>query len=181
MEVKVAPTQPTGDGVGVTVDVDYESDFTALYMAHRQMAMRLAYLLVGDTDRAEDAVAEAFARIYPKWRRGKVTNFQAYLRRSVLNEVRDKGRRRFLERREEQRRRPEPSVDPGEDAATERQVLVRELNRLPMRQRAVVVLRYYEDFSEQDTATLLGVSVGSVKSSASRGLQRLRERLEERS
>ena len=146
-----------------------------MFAHHQPYVIRLAYLLCGDAHRAEDATAEAFARVYPHWRRGAVLDERAYLRRAVVNEIRSRGRRSVLERREGERR---TALGRG-DRATEEQVVDRELllealQRLPARQRAVVVLRFYEDLTEAATAEVLGMRIGTVKSQTSRAMDRLR-------
>jgi len=154
--------------------------YSALYTTHLESLLRFAWLLCGDQHLAEDVVAEAFAKVFPQWRRGKVYEPHAYLRRAVVNEVTTRGRRRVLEAREE-RRRSARGRGTGrlDELVAERDVVVQALRRLPVRQRAVLVLRYYDDLSEADVADLLGLSVGTVKSHAARGLERLRTELEE--
>lgn len=149
-------------------------EFDALYREHRAQALRLAYLVCGDHARAEDAVAEAFAKVYPKWRRGKVREFGPYLRRAVVNEVRKGIRRRSVEQREEARHRVGPDTADVGEALGDRELVRAALDRLPTAQRAAVVLRYFEDLSLAETADVLGVSVGTVKAQVSRGLDRLR-------
>lgn len=156
-------------------------EYAVVYRAHLEPLLRLAWLLCGDRHQAEDVVAEAFARAFPQWRQGKVTEPHAYLRRAVINEVTSRGRRRVLEAREE-RRRSGAAYGAGsfDDAVAERDVVVQALRGLPVRQRAVIVLRYYEDLPERDVADLLGLSVGTVKSHTARGMEHLRSELEER-
>ena len=138
---------------------------------HRDLA-RFAYRLCGDRNRAEDAVAEAYARVWPQWRRGRVDDLRPYLKRTVANEIYSQHRRRVLERREE--RPPPRAPDPFEHQVEERDALWTALARLPQRQRVVVVLRIVEDMSEEETASMLGVPPGTVKSRLSRGLAMLR-------
>jgi RNA polymerase sigma-70 factor (sigma-E family) len=155
--------------------------YGAVYRAHLEPLLRFAWLLCGDQHQAEDVVAEAFARVFTQWRRGKVSQPYAYLRRAVLNEVTSRGRRRVLEVREEHRRLGYGRVDrPLDDVVAERDVVVQALRRVPLRQRAVLVLRFYDDLPEREVANILGLSVGTVKSHTARGLERLRTELEER-
>ncbi len=149
--------------------------FADVYAAHHAEALRLAYLLCGDVTRAEDAVAEAFVKVWRRWEAGAVTSPRAYVRRAVVNEVNSRFRRLRLERREAQRRHGD---DRGarahdEDLADADQLLGA-LRQLPARQRTAIVLRYYSDLSEAETAAAMDCSVGTVKSSVSRGLARLR-------
>ena len=141
-------------------------------------AYRLAVLLTRDHDEALDAAAEAVAKIWPRWMRGELDDPVAYVRQTVLNEVRGRARRRGVEQRWWDRwaREERTVVLPRfVDQIVDRASLLQALDQLPAGQRTVVVLRYYEDLSEADTAAVLGTSVGSVKSQASRGLARLRQ------
>lgn len=155
-----------------------ERSFAAVFNAHHRRAVRLAYLLTSDADQAEDIVAEAFAKVYGRWKRGEVRDVGAYLRRAVANEANSRLRRRYLERREGTRRHgDERGVRLVDDHAADRDEVWSALSRLPLRQRQAVVLRYYEDLSAAETAEVLGVSVGTVKSQVSRGMARLQQLL----
>jgi RNA polymerase sigma-70 factor (sigma-E family) len=146
------------------------------FMRGRWPAMvRLAYGLTGDLGHAEDIAQAAFARVYAAWGRlAGAGDPDAYLRQVVVNE----NRRRFRKQRV-------PEVLPGDlpdagvadatDDCDERAVLLAALGRLGPRQRAVIVLRYWMDMSEADTAATLNCSVGTVKSQASRALAALRK------
>jgi RNA polymerase sigma-70 factor (sigma-E family) len=152
------------------------ASFAAVFNAHHRQAVRLAYLLTSDPHQAEDIVAEAFAKVYVRWQRGDVRDVGAYLRRAVANEANSKLRRRYLERREAQRRAgDERGVRTVDDDAADHDQVWQAIQRLPDRQRKAVVLRYYEDLSEAETAEILGCSVGTVKSQVSRGLTRMQE------
>lgn len=153
--------------------------FATLYDTHHRALFHLALLLTGgERELAEDAVSEAFARTFPKWVNGGVEDPGAYLRRAVVNQLHSAFRRRLLERRREERApAPEPVPTRGHDRVTDRAVLWKALRTLPRTQRAAVVLRHYEDLSEAETARVLGISVGTVKSQTSRGLARLRTAL----
>jgi RNA polymerase sigma-70 factor (sigma-E family) len=157
-----------------------EQGFAAVFAAERQRAAGLAYLLLSDAELAEDVVADAFARILIRWRRGEIRDVGAYVRRAVVNEARSKLRRRYLERRVGERRSGDDrGVRLVDEHAAERDAVWQGLRRLPEAQRAVLVLRYYEDLSEVATADLLGISVGTVKSRAARGIARLEELVED--
>ena len=151
-------------------------EFTQMYAAYHAEALRLAYLLCGDRFRAEDAVAEAFVKVYRQMRRGGVEQPRAYLRRAVVNEINSRFRRLAIERREAVRRSGDARGLRGaaEDIADTDQIFAA-LRHLPTRQRQVVVLRFYEDLLEKDIAEVMGISVGTVKSTLHRGLERLRE------
>jgi RNA polymerase sigma-70 factor (sigma-E family) len=172
----------TSDTVAVPLTARVAPEhYAALYLSHLEPLLRLAWLLCGDQHQAEDVVAEAFAKVYPQWQRGRVFEPYPYLRRAVVNEVTTRGRRHVLESREE-RRRSGTGRGAGrlEEVVAERDAVVAALRRLPVRQRAVIVLRYYDDLTESDVADLLGMAVGTVKSHTARGLERLRTELEER-
>jgi RNA polymerase sigma-70 factor (sigma-E family) len=149
--------------------------FSKAVAAHHQQLARLAFLLCNDRQQAEDAVAETYARVWPKYRRGAIDDLLPYLRRAVANQVRGGLRRRMLEQREADRRRvdwhdgvsPERSVDDAE-------IILPALEALPQNQRAVLVLRYYEDLSEEEIADTLDIPAGTVKSRCARGLEQLR-------
>ena len=155
-------------------------EFTQVYAAHHAEVLRLAYLLCGDAHRAEDAVAEAFVRVYRQMRKGGVDHPRAYLRRAVINEVNSRFRRLAIERREASRRSGD---DRGSRTTEEHLVDTDEvftaLRTLPERQRTALVLRFYSDLPEREIAEAMGISVGTVKSTLSRGLERLRATLAE--
>jgi RNA polymerase sigma-70 factor (sigma-E family) len=155
-------------------------DFAEVYATHHGEAMRLAFLLCGDQHWAEDAVSEAFAKVFRQWQRHRIVAVRPYLRRAVVNEVNSRFRSLRLERRERQRRRGDHrgGRPADEQVAAEDQMLAA-LQVLPPRMRTAVVLRYYHDLSEAETAETMGVSVGTVKSSTSRGLAKLQELLAE--
>jgi len=146
---------------------------------------RFAYLVVGSSTGADDLLAEAYARAWPHYRRGEIDNLPAYLRRSIANLANGRLRRIRLERREVATRRIDwrtprmESPDGGfENRGDTQDQLWQAIWSLPAKQRAVVVLRHAEDRSEEETADLLGISVGTVKSRLARGLAALREKLE---
>jgi RNA polymerase sigma-70 factor (sigma-E family) len=163
----------------VRAGVDQNS-FATVFNEHHRRAVRLAYLLTSDADQAEDIVAEAFAKVYARWSKGEVRDVGAYLRRAVANEANSKLRRRYLERTIAARRSGDDrGVHTIDDGAADRDQVWQAIQRLPDKQRKAVVLRYYEDLPEAETAELLGCSVGTVKSQVSRGLARLQELLAE--
>jgi RNA polymerase sigma-70 factor (sigma-E family) len=154
--------------------------FADLFARHYLPALRLAALLEGDPTRAEDAVCDAFARVYARVRRGGVDDPAPYLRQAIVNAVRGGWRRRAVERRHAAALAgAEPSGE-FEARVVDRDEVWRALAELPPGQRRVVVLRYYEDLPEAEVAHLLRVSVGTVKSQAAKGLAALHSILEVR-
>ena len=151
-----------------------------LYRQHAPAAARLAYLMTGDRSRAEDLVHDAFVKIIGRF--GDIRDpeaFGTYLKRTVINLANSFFRRRKLERahlESEGRGLRHETTDEGDPV--EREALWSALAALPTRQRAAIVLRFYEDLSEQQTAHVLGVPVGTVKSMVSRGLEALRSEVE---
>ena len=141
------------------------------------VALRLARMLVGNPSTAEDVAAESVARLLAARRRVEPDNAEAYLRRIVVNQVIGRGRRSATERKLRHRFASAASSGDAGDEIVGRAALADALDHLPPRQRAVLVLRYYEDLSELAVADLLHIPLGTVKSSASRGLEDLRRLL----
>jgi RNA polymerase sigma-70 factor (sigma-E family) len=150
-----------------------------LYLRHVAGARRLAFLLTGSREVAEDLAQDAFVRLLGRFRHLRHREaFDAYLRRTVVNLHLSRLRRLRLERAylERERRSVGP---PGEEPDVgARQDLWAALRRLPARQRAALVLRYYQDLSERETADTLRCSVGAAKSLVARGLATLRAEME---
>lgn len=146
VEVSLAPSRPAR-GIG-------RDEFSAAIRDLHEPLARLAFRLCGDASGAEDAVAEAFARTWPQWRRGRVEDLAPYLRRAVVNQVH--GGHRRLRRERETPRDTEGSAG-FEDHVHDHAVLWAALGHLAAGQRAVVVLRVVEDLSEEETARLLDV------------------------
>src|SRR3712207_5162 len=156
-----------------------DEEFTDLALAVSPRLLRTAYAVCGDRATAEDAVQSALASAYRSWRRVRdAENPEAYLRRMVVNELLGWRRRR----RWRETDLPGEVLDVGlgshEDALLDRQVVWAAISQLPPRQRAVVVLRYYEDLSEAEIADTLGIRPGTVKSQCAAGMARLRQALE---
>ncbi|MET8359686.1 SigE family RNA polymerase sigma factor [Micromonospora sp. NPDC005171] len=146
----------------------------AEYFAARSGAMRgTAYLLCGDWHRAEDLVQTAFVKLYRVWNRiSRHEVLDSYLRQILIRTFLDE-RRRGWWRRERVGGEDAEQVAPP-DSPESRLVLLQALARVAPRQRAVLVLRYWEDLSVEDVAALLECSPGTVKSQAARGLDTLR-------
>ena len=142
----------------------------AFYRSHFPDAVRLAHLLTGDPWVAEDLAQDAFERVRQRF--DTIDAPRAYLRVAVVNACRSHHRTRSRETA--RARKVGPSGD-GELGARE---LLDAVDALPYRQKAVIVLRYYDDLSERDIALALGCRPGTVKSLASRALQRLAEEIQ---
>lgn len=156
------------------MDVDEEQAAFTRWAGDRQLALlRTAVLLTGDHHRAEDLVQEALTQVAVRWRRLRDQSPEAYARQVIVRGNISwwrKHRRELVDGVE----RVVPVVS-GEPAADRRMLLDSALAALTPRQRAVVVLRYFDDLPERDTAEALGVSVGTVKSQTHLALRRLRE------
>lgn len=151
------------------VDVPVAGTFDAFYRARYAGMVRLAYSLVDTVEQAEEVVQDAFAGLYDRYER--VDDPVAYVRRSVVNGCRQVHRRRRLARR-----RPVPAPEVATDLVYNH--LLDAIARLPLRQRAVVVLRYEAGLDEAEIAATLGIPAGTVKSRLARAKDRLREEIE---
>jgi RNA polymerase sigma-70 factor, ECF subfamily len=135
--------------------------------------LRRAYLLTGSQPAAEDLVQEALARCCAAWRRRPIEQPDAYLHRVMVNLLVSRSRlRRFREYPTDVV--PEHGVDDTTTEHAERDAVWQALRATPPRQRAVLVLRFYENLSEAEIAAELGVGVGTVRSQTAKGLARLR-------
>ena len=157
-----------------------EAAFVEFAHASRDRLRRTAYLLCGDWDQASDLVQEGLVRVYVRWPRlVRQGGELAYARKAVVSAFLDHKRRRSSTERPQE---ADPTTASGEDVAravATRVALMAALADLPPRQRACVVLRYFEDLSVADTAALLGCTEGTVKSQTSRALFSLRSMFEE--
>lgn len=182
-----------GTIIGVQMDADSaaavpesqrrsrDTDFEAWMTARQPALLRTACLLTGETHTAEDLVQTTLAKLYLAWDRiADREHVDAYARKALVNEFRSLWRRPWRRRELSAEQLPdvtgvEQAYDAHDDALWEF------VATLPPKQRAVIVLRYYEQLSEAETAEVLGVSVGTVKSQANRAIKALRERLGDRS
>jgi RNA polymerase sigma-70 factor (sigma-E family) len=150
------------------------------YERHYPAAIRLAYLLTGDAELAQDLAQDAFVKLTGRYFQYRSdSSFEAYLRQTVVNLARSHGRRRRVEAERVERLRTQQIPGVGGSDPIERQEALRLLALLPHKQRAAVVLRFYEDLSERQTADLLGCRPGTVKSLLSRAMDVLRKELKE--
>lgn len=157
-----------------------ELDFSAYVAARRKALLRTAYLLTGDHHTAEDLVQNALARVYSRWHgirdHGAI---DAYVRRTLFNEHLGLWRRAWRRFEHSTDQVPEQApAQPVVDSTDVDEQLWNAIQSLAPRQRAVVVLRYYETLSEAEIAAVLGCSPGTVKSTSSRAMTKLREYLE---
>ena len=154
---------------------------TDLYSLHYQPLVRLATLLVRDIPTAEDVVQDSFVAMHEGWQRLRnAESALAYLRHAVLNRSRSVLRHRAVVDKHPPNPPPDnPSAEYGALLRLEQSAVVAALRRLPGRQREAIVLRYYADFSEAETAAAMGISCGAVKSHTARAMAALRADLEQ--
>jgi len=158
---------------------------TELYEAHALGMIRLAHIMLGDQQSAEDVVQEAFCGLYRRWSSlsdpGKAVH---YVRSAVLNGCRSVLRRRISSQASHDLLGEQPVVISAESAvltSEERRAVMAALRRLPSRQREALVLRYYLDLSAEEAGTTMGISPSSVRSATHRALASLGRMLQENS
>lgn len=164
--------------MGTVVDDDASVEFHAFFERHYAELSRLAHLLTGESDAADDLAADAFLALWHRWDRVRAAEHPvAYARGVVANLARTRIRSAVRERRRIAlfwSQREEKVENPDVAGVVDVQEALR---RLPFRKRACVVLRHAFDLSEKDTALALGVSVGTVKSQTSKGMAELQRLL----
>jgi len=163
--------EPMPDDVTLAPAAAPRVSFEELYRSSYTRMVVVARLTVGDLARAEELVQDAFAQLYRRW--GEVSQPHGYLRIAVMNACRSHERRRVVEQRHPVPPAPPTVHDPVAVAVRDA------LAALTPRQRAAVVLRYYEDLPERDIAAALGCRPGTVKSLLARGLRTLKEHLDD--
>ena len=153
-----------------------ETAFDEFLAARSTSLLRTAILVCGAAHHdAEDLVQHALEKVYRHWPRIRHDNPEAYASKVLVNAAISRARRRRVVQEITFARPPDTAAkSPDLDL---RDTLIEELRRLPPKMRAVIVLRYWEDQSESATASLLGCSLGTVKSQAARGLAKIRERM----
>lgn len=167
--------------VAVLSGNDDPPDFPSWVEANGDALMRFAYLVIGDHDRAADAVQDALVAACQRWRRIVAHGSpDAYVRRCVVNADTTRWRR-FLRR---ERLEPDPTLfgRPGTDADTAEQVVLEDAMwslclQLPPRQRAAIVLRYYDDYPDTQIAAVLECSISTVRSQIHRAIATLRDKI----
>lgn len=157
-----------------------DESFRDFVTARQHALLRTAFLLTGDQGLAEDLVQSALEKTLRRWSAiREPAALETYVRQAMYREQVSHWRRRKVTE-VPSAEIPEQRSAPPEDAVEDRVLLQQVLMRIGRRQRTVLVLRYFEDLSEQQVADVLGLSVGTVKSQAHRGLARLREAFGER-
>jgi RNA polymerase sigma-70 factor (sigma-E family) len=146
------------------------------FVSARSAALhRAAYLMVGDLGLTQDLVQEALIRTYVAWSRlREAANAEAYTRKAITTIAIDWSRRRARSAERPSPRLPEIGAPGHAESIDEQTWLWQCLLQLPIRQRVAIVLRYYEDLTEEQTAAAMGCAVGTVKSTVSAGMARLR-------
>ena len=164
----------------MTVDDSMASRLEELYVRHAPAALRLAYFLTGDPEAARDLVQDAFVRMAGRFRHLRQPDaFDTYLRRTIVN-LHTSGLRRLKAERSSLAREAALTVPAAtEDDHGERDEMWHAILGLPPRQRAAIVLRYYEDLSEWQSAEVLGCSVGALNQLVVRAMANLRARIGE--
>ena len=151
-----------------------ESEFVAFAEACRPALRRTAFLMCGDWERAADITQEALVRVYVAWPRLEQDHgLRAYARRAVMSVAIEQARKRSSREVPTTHVGDRPVDDPA-DRVADRMLLMSALAELPARQRACVVLRFYDDLSVEAVAEALGCRTGTVKSQTARGLDALR-------
>ena len=154
----------------------------ALYQATAVGLIRLAYVILGDRQAAEDVVQDAFCNLFRRWDRlSHLEGAEYYVRVAVLNACRSALRHRAVRSRRVLYELPAPSVAAAILGSEERDELIRAVDRLPRRQRETLILFYYLDLPDDEIATLMGIGLSSVRSARHRALEALARKLKERS
>jgi RNA polymerase sigma-70 factor (sigma-E family) len=180
---RAVPGATTGVTAVAERTSDRDADFAAYLSARQASLLRTAYLLTGNRHDAEDLVQTAFAKLYLSWDKVRDQGaIDGYVRRILVNEHNSLWRRAWKRREHPAEDSVLHAIDRPHHDSTDDGVgtaLWDLVQTLPRKARAVVVLRYYEELSEAETAAALGISVGTVKSQTSRALSALRTRTPE--
>lgn len=169
---------PAAAETAAETSAETSTEFAAFMRDATPALGRLALFLTGDVHRAEELVQQTLVRTFEAWPRARNGDPLAYARRILANQRIDTWRRRRREIITDPALVPDRGVPDGARERAERDQLVRALATLGARRRRVVVLRYLVGLSERDVATELGLPLGTVKSTAARGLAELRELLD---
>lgn len=155
----------------------HEAEFREFATANLVPLRRFAYLVCGDWHRAEDAVQTVLAKLYVTWSRQHRRSPVAYARRMVVNALHDVHRRAWFRREQLKETMPDGPIGDDTDASDRRMMVLAALAKLPIRRRATIVLRFWEDRTVEETAQIMGCSTATVKSQTARGLRTLRDLL----
>lgn len=157
---------------------DDERDFGEYFTARYDRVRRVAYLMCGDWDHADDLAQAAFIRLARSWRSVRSRNaLDAFVRTCLIRAAVDESRRPWRRERSVSTVPDLPVFGSGEESSARRLSLNAALQKMPPRQRAVLVCRFYEDLDVAETAQTLRCSIGTVKSQTARGLATLRRLL----
>jgi RNA polymerase sigma-70 factor (sigma-E family) len=168
---------PSSERGPVTTKEQQEAEFRSFAIAQRDSLRRYAYLLCGDWYEADDIVQKALTKMFAAWRRVEPGGAPAYVRKIVTNVYISHRRLAWVRRERASSELPVQELDRPQEAVDVRLELVAALNLLPARQRATLVLRYWEQLSVDETASAMSCSTGTVKSQSAKGLRKLKELL----
>ncbi|WP_026929436.1 SigE family RNA polymerase sigma factor [Glycomyces tenuis] len=153
----------------------HEAEFRSFAVAERDSLRRYAYLLCGDWYEADDIVQKSLTKLFAAWRRVEPGGARAYVRKIVTNVYISHRRLSWVRRERASETLPEGALDRPHEAIETRLEVLAALKLLPPRQRATLVLRYWEQLSVDETAAAMGCSTGTVKSQSSKALRKLKE------
>lgn len=175
-------TSRGGGGLLERANAERDREVAALFDRHYVPMCRLAFVILGDHALAEEIVMEALLKTFAGWGRlREIDRADAYLRRAVVNLCRSRIRRKMIEARvnsEARGRASRPAPDWDQEAHETNRLVMEAIRDLPERQRAAIVLRYYDDLPESQIAEVLDCSVGTVKSQLSKARTKLGAALE---
>lgn len=155
-----------------------EREFADYFRARRETVRRTAYMMCGDWHKADDHAQAAFVALHRNWRKIRDPRaLDGWMRRTLTRSVIDESRRPWRREKPTAEHIDVVAIPPAADAMATRQVLVEGLRTVPPRQRAVLVLRFFEGLDVAETARAMGCSEGTVKSQTARGLEALRASL----
>ncbi|MQM25026.1 SigE family RNA polymerase sigma factor [Glycomyces albidus] len=160
-----------------TEEQQQEAEFRSFATAQRDSLRRYAYLLCGDWYEADDIVQKALTKMFAAWKRVEPGGAPAYVRRIVTNVYFSHRRLSWVRRERASDELPVRRLDRPQEAVDVRLELIAALDRLPPRQRATLVLRFWEQLSVDETAAAMGCSTGTVKSQCAKGIAKMRELL----
>ncbi|SDD31152.1 SigE family RNA polymerase sigma factor [Glycomyces harbinensis] len=154
-----------------------EAEFRSFAIAQRESLRRYAYLLCGDWYEADDIVQKALTKMFAAWKRVEPGGASAYVRKIVTNVYISHRRLSWVRRERAHSELPVQRLERPQEEVDVRLELIALLDRLPPRQRATLVLRYWEQLSVDETAMAMNCSTGTVKSQSAKGLRKLKELL----